>query len=93
MTYKIILEPRANQDLLNIISYITKKDSRHKANDFARELKESIISLSEMPMRCRKSFYLERGNTRDLIHKGYTIVFQVREDRVHILTIFRQMAF
>ena len=74
MTYEIIVEPEAVEDLQN-------------------ELKKNIASLDSMPMRCRKSLQVEQENTRDLIYKGYTIVFQVRDVSVNILAIFRQKAF
>ncbi|MEA1918614.1 MAG: type II toxin-antitoxin system RelE/ParE family toxin [Campylobacterota bacterium] len=93
MHYRIVIEPEALQDLNSIINYITNQDSKYKAHAFANELKENIASLSEMPMRCRKSLYAEDENTRDLIHKGYTIVFQIRNKTVYILTIFRQKAY
>ena len=93
MTYRIVVEPEALQDLQNIIDFITQNDSRTKALNFASELKENIKSLSQMPMRCRKSLYLDDENTRDLIYKGYTTVFQIRNDTIHILSIFRQQAF
>lgn len=87
------MEPEAVEDLQSIFDYITEQDSRYKAISFANELKENIASLSSMPMRCRKSLYAEQETTRDLIHKGYTVVFQVRGTCVHILTIFRQKVF
>ncbi|HFS85188.1 MAG TPA: type II toxin-antitoxin system RelE/ParE family toxin [Epsilonproteobacteria bacterium] len=93
MTYKVIVEPEALQDLKSIISFITENDSLNRAMQFANELKAKMASLSDMPMRCRKSHYSEEGNTRDLIYKGYTIVFQVRVNTVHILTVFRQKAY
>jgi len=93
MTYIIILEPGAVQDLLSIKEFITQEGSKYRASHFIGELKKSIASLSEMPMRCRQSLYLEAENTRDLIYKGYTIVFQIREDYVYVLAIFRQKAY
>jgi plasmid stabilization system protein ParE len=93
MAYHIVIEPDALHDLHNIIKFITTNDSRNKAITFANELKENILSLSEMPMRCRKSYYLDAESTRDLIYKGYTIVFQIRNENVHILSIFRQKSF
>ena len=90
MTYKIIIEPEALQDLFNIKSYITTQDSTTKANRFILELKEKIKSLNEMPYRCRKSYYANDEETHDLIYKKYTIVFKILDDEVHILTIFRQ---
>lgn len=91
--YEIIVEPEALQDLIQIHTFITSKDSQTKANQFIRELENAVNTLSEMPFRCRKSFYAEDEQTRDLIYKGYTIVFHVREKNVHILTVFRQKAF
>ncbi len=93
MIYKVIIEPEAFQDLLNIKSYITKEDTLNKANQFISQLKKSIKSLDEMPQRCRKSYYTDTQDTHDLIYKKYTIVFQIIEDRVHILTIFRQKSY
>jgi plasmid stabilization system protein ParE len=93
MNYTVIVEPEALKDLENIIRYITNRDTRQKAVTFANELKKSIASLSEMPMRCRKSYYLEDDNTHDLIYKGYTIVFQICAEKVHILSIFRQKSY
>ena len=90
MTYDIIVEPEALQDLLTIKRYITTQDSPTKANRFIGELKEKIESLSQMPHRCRKSYYTNEENTHDLIYKKYTIVFKIIHSEVHILSIFRQ---
>ncbi len=46
-----------------------------------------------MPHRCRKSYYVEDEDTRDLIYKKYTIVFKIIEQNVHILTLFKQRTF
>ena len=93
MTYKVIIEPEAFQDLLNIKSYITEEDTLNKANQFISQLKKSIKTLDEMPQRCRKSHYTDTQDTHDLIYKKYTTVFQIIEDRVHVLTIFRQRSY
>ena len=93
MIYSVIIEPEAFQDLLRIKTYITEEDTLNKANQFILELKNSIKTLNEMPQRCRKSYYTNTKNTHDLIYKKYTTVFQIIEDRVHILTIFRQKSY
>jgi len=90
MVYKIIVEPEALQDLLKIKKYITEQDTSNKANTFISELKAQIKTLNEMPQRCRKSYYTDKPNTHDFIYKKYTMVFQIQENRVHILSIFRQ---
>ncbi|MGA9045718.1 type II toxin-antitoxin system RelE/ParE family toxin [Sulfuricurvum sp.] len=91
--YGIIVEPEALQDLIQIHTFITSKDSKTKADRFIRELENTILTLSEMPLRCRKSYYVDDEQTRDLIYKGYTIVFHIREVNIHILTVFRQKVF
>ena len=93
MIYTIIVEPEALQDLFNIKRYITKQDTINKANIFISELKANIKTLSEMPQRCRKSYYSNKHNTHDLIYKKYTTVFQIIEYKVHILSIFRQKSY
>ena len=93
MKYEIIVEPQAMKDLQNIYNYIKNNDSETKAIIFTNELKDSINSLSHMPMRCRKSIYIDKDDARDLIHKGYTIVFAVKKYTIHILTLFRQKSF
>ena len=88
--YNIIIEPEALEDLLNIKSFITKNDTVNRANIFIKELKSKIETLKTMPRRCRKSLYTKEEDTFDLIYKGYTIVFKIIDDNIHILTIFRQ---
>lgn len=90
MIYKVIIEPEALQDLLSIKTYITDEDTLNKANQFISEVKNSIKTLNEMPQRCRKSYYTDDNTTHDLIYKKYTTVFKIIDDRVHVLTIFRQ---
>ncbi len=90
MIYKIVVEPEALQDLFNIKAYITEQDTINKANQFISELKSNIKTLNEMPQRCRKSYYTNDENTHDLIYKKYTTVFNIIDDKVYILTIFRQ---
>jgi plasmid stabilization system protein ParE len=93
MKYKIIVEPEAQNDLQTIYNYIAIKDSKTKAVTFITELYNSIKSLEEMPFRCRNTLYTDDKDTRDLIYKGYTIVFKVIDKNVHILSIFRQRAY
>ena len=93
MIYTIIVEPEALQDLFLIKKYITEQDTLNKANIFISELKATIKTLDEMLERCRKSYYSDKPDTHDLIYKKYTTVFQIRENKIHILSIFRQKSY
>ena len=37
----------------------------------------------------RKSVYFDDENYRDLIHKGYTVVYKIEKERIIILDIFK----
>lgn len=93
MKYTIIVEPEALADLKNIYRYISEQDSTTKASKFISELHISIQSLDEMPYRCRESLYIDDKDVRDLIYKKYTIVFKIIDDKIHILTVFRQRSY
>lgn len=52
--------------------------------------KKQIKTLGHMPQRCRISLYTKSENTHDIICKGYTIVYKIIDNTVHILSVFRQ---
>jgi len=93
MNYNIVVEGEALEDLQNIYAYISQKDSKNRAKKFIFELQKKMNSLRQMPQRCRKSYYIDDEDTRDLIYKKYTIVFKIIEKNVHILTLFKQRSF
>jgi hypothetical protein len=39
----------------------------------------------------RKSNYHDNENIRDLIFKGYTVIYEIQEDTIYILDIFKWM--
>ena len=92
MTYVITIGPDARDDLKAIYDYIQEQDSRTKAINFINELQNSINSLEFMPLRCRASIYNSDETVRDLIYKGYTVVFKINDQTVYILSVFRQKA-
>jgi len=59
---------------------------------FKNELKENIISLPNNPYKYRKSYYFNDKNIRDMIYKGYTIIFRVKpmQNVIEILRIFNK---
>ena len=90
--YEVVLEPEARKDLENIYDFIMTNDTEVQATRFLRKLQKAIMSLNFMPMRCRQSIYIQGDNTRDMIVQGYTICYIIKEENVHILTVFRQRA-
>ncbi|CAM3467300.1 type II toxin-antitoxin system RelE/ParE family toxin [Helicobacter labetoulli] len=75
-------------ELENIISFIAK-DSQTRADEFSSTLRKKIESIPEMPYRFRQNQILQDENIRDLIYKGYVVVFAIEQDSITILGIFK----
>jgi plasmid stabilization system protein ParE len=71
------------KDLIKFISL----DSKNRAVSFKNEIDKQINSLVDMPYKCRKSIYFNDDTKRDLIYKGYTIVYKIDEDKDTITII------
>lgn len=59
-------------------------DSPKNAQKFKNELLNQIRSLVSHPLKCRKSIYFDDESIRDLVYKGYTIVYRIHEDKIEI---------
>ena len=76
------------EQLERIVSFIAK-DSQTRADEFSSTLRKKIESIPEMPYRFRQNQMLQDENVRDLIYKGYVIVFAIKQDRIGVLGIFK----
>ncbi len=59
-------------------------DSVSRARKFKNDLLNRVKEIPENPFQYRKSIYFDSDDVRDLIFKGYTIVFRVAEDRIEV---------
>lgn len=77
--------------LFAILEYIAQ-DKVSAAESFADELDKLIGDLPNFPFKYRKSIYFQNENIRDMIYKGYTIVYRVNTEkkRIEILRIFNK---
>lgn len=75
--------------LKDIVEFIAK-DSKARALEFAKNIRGQINSLVFMPKRCRKNFIANDENIRDLIFKGYVIVFEILPDEIRVLDIYKE---
>ena len=71
------------QEIMRFISL----DSKKRALTFRNQVDKQIATIPEMPYKCRKSIYFDDDNIRDLIFKGYTIVYKVGESKEQITII------
>ncbi|WP_169785160.1 type II toxin-antitoxin system RelE/ParE family toxin [Campylobacter curvus] len=79
---------RFKTELKRITDYISK-DSIARAKEFQRGLKDRLESLKEMPLACRKSVLADNENIRELIYKGYVVVYFVSDDVIMIQGIYK----
>ena len=76
------------EQLERIVSFIAK-DSQTRADEFSSTLRQKIESIPEMPYRFRQNQTLQDENVRDLIYKGYVVVFAIKQECIEVLGIFK----
>jgi plasmid stabilization system protein ParE len=64
-------------------------DKPSAARTFEKELNCKIRNLLDFPYQYRASRYFKESAYRDLIHKGYTIIYKVEKERIVVLEIFK----
>jgi len=79
-------------ELKKILSFIAL-DSVNRAGIFKRQLDSKINNLVHFPYKYRQSIHHKNKNVRDLIYKGYTIIYKIDLDnnKIEIVDIFKWM--
>ncbi|NVO10724.1 MAG: type II toxin-antitoxin system RelE/ParE family toxin [Bacteroidales bacterium] len=80
---KVIFKDTFLHRLESQIEYISL-DSPVRARKFTSDLLKRIKEIPKNPFRYRKSIYFEDETIRDLIYKGYTIVFRITEESIEV---------
>ena len=88
---QIIYRPTFEFNLLRIIDFIVTDKPKASVN-FANELEKLIFNLPNFPYKNRQSIYFNDENIRDMVFKGYTIVYKIniQKNLIEILDIFNQ---
>ena len=86
---KIIETKKFKKEIKTIALYI-KKDKPSVSIEFVSALKEQINDLVNFPYKYRKSIYFDDENIRDMIFRGYTIIYEVKENSIEVISIFNQ---
>jgi plasmid stabilization system protein ParE len=69
--------------LNNQIEFIAK-DKPSAARKFKLELISRIKEIPQMPYLHRKSLFFDQENIRDLVFKGYVIVYKINENVIEV---------
>ena len=83
--------PRYLKELFKILNYIAQ-DKISASEKFKNELDEIIENLPNFPYKYRQSIYFQNKNIRDMIYKGYTIIYRIKpiKNEIEILRIFNR---
>ena len=76
---------------MKIVDYIAQ-DKPNASLNFAKEVESFILIIPDNPYKYRKSHYFDDRNIRDMIYKGYTIIFRIKpiKNVIEILRIFNK---
>ncbi len=82
---------RYKNQLIIILKHIAK-DKITASENFYTNLNETIEEIPNFPFKYRKSIYFEDDNIRDMIFKGYTIIYRIniKKDLIEIIRIFNK---
>ena len=83
---KIKLTSSFKNSLNSQVRYIAK-DKPSAARIFKNDLLNKIRNISQMPYSHRKSIFFEDKEIRDLVFKGYVIVFRINKPK-EIIEVF-----
>ncbi len=73
---KILFKDTFVNRLTRQIDFIAK-DSPSRAKRFKNQLLKEINKIAKMPYANRQSIYFDNQDIRDLVFRGYTIVYRV----------------
>lgn len=63
------------------------KDKKSAAHTFRREILRECYSLSDFPYRCRRSIHYNSDNIRDLIFKGWTVIYKITDEEIKVFAL------
>ena len=73
---KILFTDDFKESLKEILKFI-KQDSKDRAYNFRDSLKNEIMKIPERPYSYRENLTMKDTQVRDLIFKGYVVVFVI----------------
>jgi toxin ParE1/3/4 len=87
MGYKVLISPRARDDLRVIVRFIARHN-KEAALQFGKLLIEKALSLESLPLRGRVVPEANETTVRELVFKSYRIIYQV-SGKTHSVAVLR----
>jgi toxin ParE1/3/4 len=85
---KVIWRDEATANLENIYTYISLYHAEERARSLVNRLVARADDLGDFPEMGRVVPELQDPDIRELLEKGYRIVYRVKRDAVEVLTVF-----
>ena len=85
---KIKYTSEFNSKLAEQVKYIAK-DKPSAARKFKNDIISKTNDISKMPYSNRKSIFFDDSNIRDLIFKGYCIIFHIHKETITVFSIIK----
>ena len=87
---KILFTDDFKESLKEILKFI-KQDSKDRAYTFRDSLKNEIMKIPERPYSYRENLTMKDAQVRDLVFKGYVVVFVIDEGEqtITIISIYK----
>lgn len=84
----IIITQEFETKLSKIVGFISTH-SVNAARKFYYEIYTKIHKIPQMPYSFRKNQLLNNKNVRDMVYKGYVVVFKITPESIIILGIYK----
>ncbi len=87
MKFKVIIDPKAKQDLKEILIYVTLNDSLQSASKLLDVLENTCHKLEEYPERGHVPIELRSTGIKrflQIYYKPYRIIYEIEKDQVYI---------
>jgi toxin ParE1/3/4 len=87
MSYKLLVDPLAKADIIEIYNYVAENDSAENANKLLSNLEKTYYKLEKLPTR--GNIPPELRNTgirryREIHYKPYRIIYEITDNIVYV---------
>jgi len=88
----IVLSPKAIDDLIEQALYLLERSNNLQTAQSHIDKKHTFLeeTLTQFPYMGHPADEYEEPGIRKLVFMGYTILYRLTEEHIHIVTIFRQ---
>ncbi len=72
---------------------VIAEDKPSAARKFQKEIISACKEIQNFPYKHRKSIYFDDENIRDLVHKGFVIIYKIDADAIRVFAFINRNNF